>query len=35
VRRFFHQTSPDYVILGAAKVGGILANSTYPATPAF
>ncbi|ETW93747.1 MAG: hypothetical protein ETSY2_50880, partial [Candidatus Entotheonella gemina] len=32
VRRFFAQTSPEYVILAAAKVGGILANSTYPAT---
>jgi GDP-L-fucose synthase len=32
VRRFFAETSPDYVILAAAKVGGILANDTYPAT---
>jgi GDP-L-fucose synthase len=32
VRRFFAKTSPEYVILAAAKVGGILANSTYPAT---
>jgi GDP-L-fucose synthase len=32
VRQFFHQTAPDYVILAAAKVGGIFANSTYPAT---
>jgi GDP-L-fucose synthase len=31
VERFFQQESPDYVILAAAKVGGILANSTYPA----
>jgi GDP-L-fucose synthase len=31
VRHFFEQTSPEYVILAAAKVGGILANSTYPA----
>lgn len=27
---FFEQESPDYVILAAAKVGGILANSHYP-----
>lgn len=27
---FFEQTKPRYVILAAAKVGGILANSTYP-----
>lgn len=32
VRHFFAQASPEYVILAAAKVGGILANSTYPAT---
>jgi len=32
VRRFFADTAPEYVILAAAKVGGILANSTYPAT---
>jgi GDP-L-fucose synthase len=32
VRQFFAKTSPEYVILAAAKVGGILANSTYPAT---
>ncbi len=32
VERFFAETSPEYVILAAAKVGGILANSTYPAT---
>lgn len=31
VRRFFAQTMPEYVILAAAKVGGIFANSTYPA----
>jgi GDP-L-fucose synthase len=29
--RFFAQERPDYVFLAAAKVGGILANSTYPA----
>lgn len=28
---FFNQEKPDYVILAAAKVGGIIANSTYPA----
>ena len=27
---FFADTEPRYVILAAAKVGGILANSTYP-----
>jgi GDP-L-fucose synthase len=31
VRRFFQQESPDYVILAAAKVGGIYANQTSPA----
>ncbi len=29
--RFFEQESPEYVILAAAKVGGILANNIYPA----
>lgn len=28
---FFNQTRPKYVVLAAAKVGGILANDTYPA----
>lgn len=28
---FFAKEKPDYVILAAAKVGGIIANSTYPA----
>jgi GDP-L-fucose synthase len=28
---FFAQTKPKYVVLAAAKVGGILANDTYPA----
>ena len=28
---FFAEEKPDYVFLSAAKVGGILANSTYPA----
>ncbi|MGC4175652.1 GDP-L-fucose synthase family protein [Demequina sp.] len=27
---YFAQTKPKYVVLAAAKVGGILANSTYP-----
>ena len=31
VRRFFEEQRPDYVLLAAAKVGGILANDTYPA----
>jgi len=31
VERFFNQEKPDYVFMAAAKVGGILANSTYPA----
>ncbi len=31
VDRFFAEQAPEYVILAAAKVGGILANSTYPA----
>src|SRR5438045_913599 len=30
-RRFFQEQQPQYVILAAAKVGGILANDTYPA----
>lgn len=28
--RFFEEVEPDHVVLAAAKVGGILANSTYP-----
>jgi GDP-L-fucose synthase len=28
---FFEREKPDYVFLAAAKVGGILANNTYPA----
>jgi len=28
---FYHQHRPRYVVLAAAKVGGILANATYPA----
>jgi len=31
VNRFFWDEKPEYVFLSAAKVGGILANSTYPA----
>jgi GDP-L-fucose synthase len=30
-RRFFAEEKPEYVFLAAAKVGGILANATYPA----
>jgi GDP-L-fucose synthase len=30
VRRFFDEERPEYVLLAAAKVGGILANATYP-----
>jgi GDP-L-fucose synthase len=30
-RRFFAEAQPEYVFLAAAKVGGILANATYPA----
>jgi GDP-L-fucose synthase len=31
VQSFFQQENPNYVILSAAKVGGIYANNTYPA----
>lgn len=31
VTNFFAETKPEYVFLAAAKVGGIIANSTYPA----
>lgn len=31
VEAFFQTEKPDYVILAAAKVGGIYANNTYPA----
>ena len=31
VKEFFNQEKPDYVILAAAKVGGIYANNTFPA----
>jgi GDP-L-fucose synthase len=31
VERLFEQERPEYVFLAAARVGGILANATYPA----
>ncbi|MFI3262959.1 MAG: GDP-L-fucose synthase [Rikenellaceae bacterium] len=31
VQEFFATEKPDYVFLAAAKVGGIIANNTYPA----
>jgi len=31
VNNFFEQERPEYVFLAAAKVGGILANNTFPA----
>ena len=31
VHAFFEKEKPEYVFLAAAKVGGILANNTYPA----
>ena len=31
VEAFFREARPEFVFLAAAKVGGILANSTYPA----
>jgi len=31
VEKFFEEEKPEYVFLAAAKVGGILANSSYPA----
>jgi GDP-L-fucose synthase len=31
VSAFFEKEKPEYVFLAAVKVGGILANSTYPA----
>lgn len=31
VRAFYDRHKPDYVFVAAAKVGGILANSTFPA----
>jgi len=31
VARFYDATRPEFVVIAAAKVGGILANNTYPA----
>ncbi len=31
VERFFEEEQPEYVFLAAAKVGGIMANQSYPA----
>ncbi len=31
VFRFYREERPEYVVLAAAKVGGIMANATYPA----
>jgi GDP-L-fucose synthase len=31
VEAFFEQEKPEYVFLAAARVGGVVANSTYPA----
>ncbi|MBR4305247.1 MAG: GDP-L-fucose synthase [Ruminiclostridium sp.] len=31
VEKFFAEEKPEYVVLAAAKVGGIFANNTYPA----
>ena len=31
VERFFEEEKPEYVFLAAAKVGGIMANQSYPA----
>ena len=31
VRDFFNEEKPDYVVIAAAKVGGIYANDTFPA----
>ncbi len=31
VARFFDEEKPEHVVLAAARVGGILANNTYPA----
>lgn len=31
VEKFFEEEKPEYIFLAAAKVGGIYANSTYPA----
>ncbi len=31
VKAFFENEKPEYIFLAAAKVGGIMANNTYPA----
>ncbi|MCA9421327.1 MAG: NAD-dependent epimerase/dehydratase family protein, partial [Nitrospira sp.] len=31
VNAFFEKEKPEYVLVAAAKVGGIMANATYPA----
>src|ERR1043165_7689018 len=31
VHEFFENEKPEYVFIAAARVGGILANNTYPA----
>lgn len=31
VKQFFEEMKPEYVLIAAAKVGGILANSSFPA----
>ena len=31
VKRYFLKMQPDYVVIAAARVGGINANNTYPA----
>ena len=35
VRAFFEEEKPEYVVLAAAKVGGINANNTSPADFAY
>jgi GDP-L-fucose synthase len=35
VQKFFDKEKPEYVFLAAAKVGGIIANKTYPADFAY
>jgi GDP-L-fucose synthase len=35
VEKFFSSVKPEYVFLAAAKVGGIMANDTYPAEFAY
>ncbi|MDP9268935.1 MAG: GDP-L-fucose synthase [Acidobacteriota bacterium] len=31
VEEFFHREQPEYVVMAAARVGGVVANNTYPA----